>query len=235
MVASYNIHSCVGTDGRFDPGRVADVLTELNADIIALQEVDAQHRLGDYLDQWTFLAQAAGYHCIPGISLRTQRRNYGNALLTRRPVHQVRLHDLSIEAHEPRGAIDADIVVGQDLLRVVATHFGLRRGERRRQAEILGNLLAESATDQVPSGVLLGDLNEWLPISRSLRPLLHLFHRSHAPRTFPARRPLLALDRILAAGTAHLSDVAAHGSRLARLASDHLPVSASLSWLPVAE
>ncbi len=132
-VATYNVHSCVGLDRRLDPGRVAGVIRGMAADIVALQEVDAQQRPAGYLDQWAFLAEAAGYHCIPGISLRTHRKLFGNALMTRHPIRAVRLHDLAVPGREPRGAIDADIEVGGSLFRVIATHLGLRGAERRRQ------------------------------------------------------------------------------------------------------
>jgi endonuclease/exonuclease/phosphatase family metal-dependent hydrolase len=231
VVATYNVHSCIGNDGCLEPRRVAHVIGELDADIIALQEVDAQHRIEGYLDQWKFLAAATDLHCTPGISLRTHRRNFGNALLTRHPVRDVRLHDISFGTREPRGAIDVTIIADGRPLRVVATHLGLRRIERHFQAELLSGILANDPGDVRHEGtLLLGDLNEWRPHSHSLNEVLDHFHPAPAPRSFPALRPFFALDRIVVAGTARLSNVIAHGSKLARLASDHLPVRALLSW-----
>lgn len=229
-VATYNIHSCVGLDGRLDPRRIADVIAELDADIIALQEVDAQHRIDGYLDQWAYLARACDRYCTPGISLRTHRRNFGNALLTRQPVATTRLHDLSFETHEPRGAIDVTIAIDGQSLRIIATHFGLRRAERRHQAARLSIILAAKEGAAADGVLLLGDLNEWRPGARSLDRLLGHFHPVPAPRSFPANRPIFALDRIAAAGAVQLTGVAAHRSRRARIASDHLPVRAALSW-----
>ncbi len=229
VIASYNIHSCIGRDGHLAPQRIVEVIRELGADIVALQEVDAQHRIDGYLDQWLYLAKELGYFCTPGISLRTHRRNYGNALLSRLPVQNVRLHDLSVDQREPRGAIDVDIRLETGPpLRVVATHLGLSNAERRAQIAALSTLLATESGSAAT--FLLGDLNEWRARSRNLRLLVRHFHPSPAPSTFPARRPLFALDRILAAGVVRIGRIAAHRSDLARIASDHLPVRATFQW-----
>ena len=235
VIATYNVHSCVGGDGQFNPSRVADVIGELRADVVALQEVDAAQRATGFVDQWKFLAEAGNYRCIPGISLRTGRKRFGNALLTRCPIHAVRLHDLSIARREPRSAIDADLVVQGHLLRVIALHLGLRWHERRQQSERLLDIVMShpGAGPERPAGtVLLGDLNEWRPIRNSLAPLFRYFHPAPAPSTFPTRYPVVALDRILICGALQLRELKTHVSRLARLASDHLPVSARASWMP---
>jgi endonuclease/exonuclease/phosphatase family metal-dependent hydrolase len=226
IVASYNIHGCVGRDRRLAPERIAAVIRELDADVVALQEVDAQHHVDGYLDQWVFLAETLGYHCVPGISLRTHRRDYGNAVLVRTPPASVRLHDLSVAGREPRGAIDLDIELDGSPLRIIATHLGLGAVERRAQIDHLLGVLAEEPDRRAT--ILLGDLNEWFPASRNLRRLGARFHVGPAPASFPARHPVLALDRILAAGNAQVAAPAAHRSPLARIASDHLPVRATL-------
>jgi len=228
-IATYNVHSCIGTDRMLDPGRTADVINEIDADIVALQEVDAQHRPGGYLDQWAFLAEATGRHCVPGISLQTHRKTFGNALLTRLPLCATRLHDLSVTGREPRGAIDVDIDLAGRPLRIVTTHLGLRSRERAAQARILADLLD---ADRAAGAVLLGDLNEWRAPRQAIRPLMHRFAKAPLQPTFPSRLPLLALDRILATANLEIADVAVHRSALARRASDHLPVVATLRWAP---
>jgi endonuclease/exonuclease/phosphatase family metal-dependent hydrolase len=225
-IASYNVHSCIGTDRRLDPRRIAAVLAELDADIVALQEVDAQQRRDGYLDQWIYLADAAGYQCIPGISLRTHRKTFGNALLSRVPLTSTRLHDLGVPNREPRGAIDVMLDFAGRSLRIVATHLGLKRTERYSQSKMLGEVLASEA---VPGTVLVGDLNEWRRKPESW-PWPNSFTASPNLPTFPSRWPLLALDRIVATGSLQLSDVTAHRSPLARRASDHLPLRATLRW-----
>jgi endonuclease/exonuclease/phosphatase family metal-dependent hydrolase len=228
IVASYNIHGCVGRDGALAPERIAAVIRELDADVVALQEVDAQHHADRYLDQWVFLAETLGYHCVPGISLRTHRRDYGNAVLVRTPPEAVRLHDLSVARREPRGAIDLDLTLGGVPIRLVATHLGLSGAERRAQIIHLLHILADGA--QRAATILLGDLNEWFRGSRNLRRLAERFPTEPARASFPAGRPMLALDRILVRGEMRVSELAAHRSPLARVASDHLPVRAVLRW-----
>ncbi|MDB5396435.1 MAG: hypothetical protein JWM91_3941 [Rhodospirillales bacterium] len=228
-LATYNIHSCFGLDRRFDPDRVAEVICELGADVIALQEVDAQHGVRGYVDQWAFLADTTGYVCIPGISLRTHRKVFGNALLTRLPVVRTRLHDISVDRCEPRGVIDVDLAVAGGMLRILATHLGLRAAERRRQSERIAKIAG--AGGEALGTVLLGDMNDWRPRSPSIRCITRLFHRAHSALSFPSRLPMFPLDRVLGMGNIQLGDIAAHRSRLARIASDHLPITAKLSWV----
>lgn len=228
IVASYNIHGCIGRDGVLAPDRIAAVIRELDADIVALQEVDAQQHADRFLDQWLYLAEATGYHCVPGISLRTHRRDYGNAVLTRQPAAAIRLHDISVRGREPRGAIDLDLAFPQGPLRLIATYLGLRHAERRDQIDQLLRLMAGDG--ESAATILIGDLNEWLRGSHNLRRLGAAFMKSPAPASFPAGRPILALDRIAARGTVRIAAAAAHRSPLARIASDHLPVRALVEW-----
>lgn len=229
-VATYNVHRCVGSDRRLDPARVAAVIRALDADIVALQEVDARHHGDAFLDQWAFLGAQAGYHCVPGISLRTHRNAYGNALLSRHPVRGVRLHDLAVAGREPRGAIDADVEVAGRLVRVIATHLGLRGAERRRQVLRLLEILGTTVSTRQAAELVLGDLNEWRRTPASIAALLHRYPATPAPATFPARWPVLRLDRILADRGLVLERCAAVRSQLTRLASDHLPVCARFGW-----
>ncbi len=219
-VASYNIHRCRGLDGVVSPARIAAVLHELDADVIALQEVDSAN---DFC-QLEFLARATGYRGEHGPTLTRRRRRYGNAVLTRLPLLAVRRLDLSVAGREPRGALDVEVALGGGRLRVLATHLGLRRRERQRQAESLGDAVAAS---ELPT-VLLGDLNEWLPGDASLQQLTAKLWALETGRTFPARLPLLPLDRILVSHRAAALQARVHRSPLARLASDHLPVTARL-------
>jgi endonuclease/exonuclease/phosphatase family metal-dependent hydrolase len=241
VVATYNVHACVGTDRRYDPARVAAVLRELGADIISLQEVGGQRRPGQLPDQAAFLAEETGLQIVSGPNRNYRRSRFGNAVLTRFPVLAVRYIDLSVPGCEPRGALDVDLDIGERLegqaLRVVATHFGLRGGERRKQtnrllAALAGNGDAEGDAPPAADGAILmmGDFNEWRGRRGGIRALDRELGHAPAPRTFPSWCPILPLDRIYAGPPALVRDVIVHRSPLARLASDHLPLRARLAW-----
>jgi endonuclease/exonuclease/phosphatase family metal-dependent hydrolase len=222
-VATYNVHQCVGRDGRRDPARVAAVLDDIDADVLALQELqwdpeDALHLLEDF-------ARQLRYTAIPGPTLLMTKGHFGNALLTRLPVVARHLMDLTVGRHEPRGAIDVVLDAGQEQLRVVATHLGLRPYERRHQVRrLLGRL------DALPEGptVLMGDLNEWFLWGRPLRWLHSWFGAPPAPATFPSLLPVFALDRIWVHPRPLLAQLRVHATREARAASDHLPLVAQI-------
>jgi len=222
-LATYNVHRCVGRDGCEDAERVAAVVRELRTPLVAVQEVEggADGRSG----QLAALAQATGLEPIPGPTLRDGRGTYGNALFTSLPHSRVRRVDLSVGGLEPRGALDVLVHTSGGGLRVIATHLGLSRKERRSQVMRLLELLPES--ESTPT-VLLGDLNEWAPRSFVLRRLAGALRAAPTRATFPASRPVLALDRLWASHDLAVLRVTAHRSALARVASDHLPLTASL-------
>ena len=182
-------------------------------------------RSDDGADMLAWLAKETGFHAIAGTTLQRHDGHYGNGILTRCPVHDKRLCDLSWRGREPRGAIAADIVCNGSGLRVVATHLGLRPAERRAQVHQLLQLFSWKPEDRA---VLLGDLNEWFLWGRPLRRLHRYFQRTRALATFPATLPVLALDRVWAHPRSILTRVHVHKSRCARVASDHLPLVATL-------
>lgn len=225
--ATWNVHGFVGADGRRDPARVAGVLRTLEADVIALQEVDSGARPEP--DAFETLGPSPEFEAVAGPTLARAGGRYGNLLLTRHPVIDVARRDLSEPGLEPRGAIDALLDVGGARVRVLATHLGLQRRERARQAARLCAAL-DAPGRSAALVVLLGDLNEWRRPLRgtSVSPLVRRFARRSRQRTFPARAPLLALDRVLVdRRDAWLrSHVVADAA--ARAASDHLPLRADV-------
>jgi endonuclease/exonuclease/phosphatase family metal-dependent hydrolase len=221
-LASYNVHGCIGRDGRYDPARILQVLRELQCDIVALQEVDTQHEL----DLLAFLAEGTGCVAVPGPTLVRASGDYGNAVLTRLPILKTRRLDLTYKHLEPRGAIGVDIDCGGVSLRAVATHLGLRPTERRFQVR---RLLELFRTDSAQPAALMGDLNEWFLWGRPLRWLHAYFGSSRALRTFPSHLPTFALDRILVHPYHALESIGVHTSATAKLASDHLPLKAVLN------
>jgi len=222
--ASYNIHLGIGRDGNFSPQRIAAVLAELDADVIALQEVEFGK--GDF-DMFGYLCNRTGYISVPGPTMsRPGGGEYGNALLSRHPVVGVRRIELSCPGREPRGALDVDIDCGARRIRVVLTHLGLSPSERRQQITRLLRCVDKSANTPT---ILLGDLNEWFLWGRPLRWLRRHFAPTPAPATFPSGRPIFALDRIWVWPRELLQRVAVHSTPLSRIASDHLPVTAEVT------
>lgn len=225
-MATYNVHKCVGLDRRKDPARVAAVIRELDADMVGLQEVD-NHSGGTHESaQMDFLARETGYEAIPGPTIKLTDGHYGNVLLTRWPWVEKREIDLCFTRCEPRGAIEAVLSVHGHEVRVIVTHLGLAWSERRYQIGQLVECLAEERSSRVT--VLLGDINEWLPLSGRLREIHRALGRSPALRSFPSRRPFLSLDRIWVKPRAAMKAIRVHSTRLSRMASDHLPVVAEI-------
>ena len=221
-VATWNIHAAVGLDGHFSPQRIADVLRETDADIVALQEVP----LGGthWPDVLGLLSRVLGRVGVAGPTFSVGGRHFGNAVLSRFPVLRTRRIDISFGAREPRGAVDADIHCHGSPVRVIATHLGLRTAERRAQ---VARLLQAFDTTAMPV-LLMGDVNEWFVWGRTLRTLVSHFQPVPAPATFPACRPVFALDRIWIRPRHRLVRVRVHDSPLARIASDHLPLLAHI-------
>jgi endonuclease/exonuclease/phosphatase family metal-dependent hydrolase len=215
-IASYNVHGCVGTDGADDAGRVAEVIRELGCDTIGLQEV---HRVDA-------LARDTGMTVVEGLPHMWHDRHVGNALLTRRKVLAVRHHNYG-GAGEPRSALDVELALAGDKVRAIVTHLGLRPAERRFQVKQLLALIKSTPLEE--RVVVLGDINEWLPLGRPLRWLHALLGHSPAERSFPSRWPLFALDRVWVRPRAALLAFGVHRSPLATIASDHLPVKAIVS------
>jgi endonuclease/exonuclease/phosphatase family metal-dependent hydrolase len=228
-VASYNVHKCIGMDKKFDPHRVAAVIGEIDADIVALQEADERFgRRAGLLDLHSLERQT---DLIPvPVPLNARGHGWhGNVLLVRESVVRgIRQHKLP--GVEPRGALVVDLDLKGVPLRIIAAHLGLLRHSRSLQAT---TLLDIALAERRPT-ILLGDLNEWrLGRRSSLRPLGPDFGPIHAAiPSFPSRYPLLALDRILASPQDLISSIEAHDTPLARIASDHLPMKARIDLRP---
>jgi endonuclease/exonuclease/phosphatase family metal-dependent hydrolase len=216
-IASYNVHGCVGCDGRDDPARIAEVIAELGCDTVGLQEVH-------HLDT---LSRSTAMTVIEGQPHMWHERHVGNALLTRRQVLAVRRHEFGLQGREPRSALDVDLEAGGEKVRVIVTHLGLPPAERRYQVKKLLFLIKQNPLHE--RVIVLGDINEWLPLGRPLRWMHALLGRSPAERSYPSRWPLFALDRVWVRPRHALLAFGVHRSALAALASDHLPVKAIIA------
>jgi endonuclease/exonuclease/phosphatase family metal-dependent hydrolase len=228
-IATYNVHGCIGVDGRFDLARTAGVIAGLDADVVLLQEVGDHVKRQPTVNQAHDLAEACAMTYAVGYTMPTGPWGYGNVVLTRRPIAGVHRFDLSVARREPRGCLRVDVRVGDGLVSVIALHLGLRFRERRVQiATLLGERGALDGLDGGPV-VVGGDFNDFPPgACRALQRCFvdaGLAARDRRP-TFPSRLPIIRLDRIYARGPLSLSGYEVIRSREARQASDHLPVVA---------
>ncbi len=222
-VGSYNIHSCVGLDRRRSPARIGNVLAALGCDIYALQEVHNDPER-DGTRQLDYLAERLEMTAVPGLRIIRGRAEYGNAILTRFPVVRVVRHDLSLPRFEPRGALDVELDAGDGRLRVIATHLGLSRRERRVQWQRLLEAV-RTAPPELPV-VLVGDMNEWYPRSVMLQDAHRILGEALAPAEFPSFAPFLSLTRIWVRPARAIVSIDVLTRGAARIASDHLPVRA---------
>ncbi|MBB3285466.1 MULTISPECIES: endonuclease/exonuclease/phosphatase family protein [Rhizobium] len=228
LIASYNVHKCVGADRRFDPERTSRVIHEIDADVIGLQEADTRFGERTGILDLRRLERETGLTPVPVAGVTKAHGWHGNVVLfkqgTVRDVHQISLPGL-----EPRGALIAELELARGgSIRIIAAHLGLLHRSRAQQARLIVDLMSDGG--EVPT-ILLGDLNEWRLGDRSS---LNTFQAAFGPLppavpSFPSTLPLLALDRIMANRRGMISAVEVHDSPLARVASDHLPIKAVVS------
>jgi endonuclease/exonuclease/phosphatase family metal-dependent hydrolase len=224
-VATYNVHACVGTDGRHDPQRIAAVVGELDADVVALQEFTYPAGVAIESREPVVLALDR-YECALAPTRQTVTHCFGNALLTRHPLLDVHRLDLSVERREARGALAATLDIGGVPVHVLAAHLGLRVGERRFQVRQILRYLESVRHELI---VVLGDFNDWLPGRSVVHVLDDRLGRLPRLRSFPSAWPLVSLDRVWVHPAAAIRSLTVHRSAAARVASDHLPVVADIA------
>jgi endonuclease/exonuclease/phosphatase family metal-dependent hydrolase len=217
-------------DRRVRPERIVEVLREIDADIIALQEV-----LGDSgcqeADQARFIAAELGFRSCLGENRRLNGGAYGNLVLSRFPFRAVQNHDITTPGREPRGCLRVDIDLSETTLHVFDTHLGTNFSERRQQARKLLSTDILNNRELRGARVVLGDFNEWTHglASRLLSGNFQTVDlRTHLgrSRTYPGLFPLLHLDHIYFDPALKLERLTLHRSRSALIASDHLPLVA---------
>ncbi|MBX3562189.1 MAG: endonuclease/exonuclease/phosphatase family protein [Sphingomonas sp.] len=226
-VASYNMRKAIGTDRRRRPERTLDVLNELDADVIALQEADRRFGARVSALPLSLIEAHSDYRPVPFEARDGSLGWHGNALLVRKNVEVRERHLFHLPSLEPRGAVLAEVEVGGHMLRVVGMHLDLSGLWRRRQAHAILSHLHERAGD--PPTVLMGDLNEWSARGGCLRDFAHHHHFAPCGHSFHARRPVARLDRIMVTPDLDILDSGVHFSPTARRASDHLPIWADIA------
>ncbi len=216
------------------PERIAQVLDELDADVIALQEV-VRSGGRSRQDQARFVADSLGYHPVFGEVRHYNGAPYGNLLLSRFPVLGFWNYDITTRGREPRGVLRADVRLGDgQLLHLFNVHMGTDFRERREQAQRLVSEHILRNGQLAGARIVLGDFNEWFPGLAS-RLLSAHFRANDAQlyagrnRTYPCVLPLFRLDHIYFDGGLNLHYLGRHRSRMALIASDHLPVVAEFS------
>ncbi|MFM7027449.1 MAG: endonuclease/exonuclease/phosphatase family protein [Chakrabartia sp.] len=227
-VASYNIRKGIGTDRLRRPERILDVLREVDADIVALQEAD--RRFGKRLSALPLdlIAEQSDYMPVPFDTRAGSIGHHGNAVLIRRPLRVLDHDVLHLPTIEPRGAVLCDIAIGDHALRIVGMHLDLSGLRRRQQVRaVLADMAKRSP--HLPS-VLMGDLNEWSRSGGCLGEFVGQHHDAHTGPSFHSQRPMARLDRIFVSHDLRILTSGTHHSLKARRASDHLPVWAELSF-----
>jgi endonuclease/exonuclease/phosphatase family metal-dependent hydrolase len=233
-ILTYNVHRCLGTDGRLSPERIADVIAAYEPDVVALQELDVGRLRSGGVDQAHAIARALGMHVHFHASLRVLEEQYGNAILTHRPSQLVKAEALPgwvrRPSLEPRGALWASVQLGGTEVQVINTHLGLRRHERLAQIDTLlgAHWLGHPACREPV--ILLGDFNA-TPRGRVYRRLAARLCDAQAearlpkPKaTFPSRLPMLRIDHVFVSRAIRVLRVETVRTPLARIASDHLPL-----------
>ena len=228
-VVTYNVHRCRGMDRRTRPDRIAAVLQEIGADVIALQEVvGAGPNGGSHAEA---IGAALGMGWVMASTRRLRGHQFGNAVLSRFPIVNHLKHDLSWKTCEPRCMQRVDVNVHGNVLHVYNVHLGTAILERRHQARRLADIVADRHVGGPK--LVLGDFNEWMRgltttlLSSKLKSVDlrdYLLRR----RTYPGLFPILHLDHIYYAGMLDIAGVELGRTRRSLVASDHLPLIADI-------
>ena len=240
-LASYNMHKAVGLDGRRDPHRVLKVLQEIDADIVALQEADKRmggrgstvpHELIDTHGLYKpvhlgvrhkRMFEKARKHTARLLKLDTRNIGWhGNAILVKPHIGVLDCAALELPTLEPRGAVIAELLIGEQPLRGVGMHLDLSGLWRRRQMRAILDAI-ERRPQKMPT-VLMGDTNEWRTEAGCLKDIDPVFHVAPTGASFHARHPVAQLDRIIVHKDLCIEAAGVHMSASSRQASDHLPI-----------
>lgn len=240
-VLTVNVHKGYTAFGRrFMLDELRDAVRRVKSDLVFLQEVqgpDANRHdpraQGGPGTQVEYLADRIWPSHAYARNAVAQGRDHGNALLSRWPILRWANHDVSLPDDEPRGLLHCAVqpAGGAPALHVVCVHLGLRQSHRLHQLARLCALLAEAVPPDAPV-VVAGDFNDWRSqADRALRGsgLVEVFRQRfgrHA-RSFPARWPLLRLDRIYVRRVAAARPLPLPLRPWARL-SDHAPLAAEI-------
>lgn len=219
-LASYNIRKSVGLDWRRDPGRIIDVVNQLDADVVVLQEVDK--RLGSRPS--SIARRDLDVHT--DFQVANLARNdvslgwHGNGILVRKGLTIHDVGHIELPGLEPRGAVEVRVATADRIIAIVGVHLGLLRRNRKAQME---HIRAHLELDDISHSAVLGDFNEWSSTG-GLDAFEGAFETVSPGKSFHSSRPLACLDRIALGRGIALVDAGVEQGKQARVASDHLPV-----------
>jgi endonuclease/exonuclease/phosphatase family metal-dependent hydrolase len=232
-IMTYNVHRCVGMDGRLDVARTAKVIASCRPDVVALQELDVGRARTGGVDQAHAIAQLLGmsFHFHPAFKVEEER--YGDAILSATPIRLMKAGPLpgshAVRGLEPRGALWVKLELGGAEIDVINTHLGLVPHEQRAQAAALLGPEWMGHADCTDPAILLGDFNA-TSRHRAYQRLAERLRDAHRDRsgrraaTFPSRLPMLRIDHAFVSRSVKVTGVHVAGGALARTASDHLPL-----------
>ena len=231
---TYNVHRCVGTDRRLDVARVAGVIAEHEPDIVCLQELDVGRARTGHVDQAAAIARELSMGFRFNAAMRIEAEEYGDAILTAHPERLIKASALpsirGIPGLEPRGAVWAEVEIGDHTLNVVTTHLGLVPREQRLQAAALIGKDWLGRPDATGPTVLAGDFNAtsitrpYQTLVRKLADGQRAFGQKPTLKTFPSGFPAIRIDHVFISPHIRVTGVSVPFSPLARVASDHLPL-----------
>jgi endonuclease/exonuclease/phosphatase family metal-dependent hydrolase len=232
-IMTYNVHRCVGMDGKLDVARTAKVIATCRPDVVALQELDVGRTRTGLVDQAHAIAELVGmrFHFHPAFAVEEEL--YGDAILSAAPMRLIKAAALpgshAVRGLEPRGALWVKIALDGAEIDVVNTHLGLVPHEQRAQADALISAQWMAHAECSDPAILLGDFNAtprhaaYRRLASRLRDAQHVVRRRGVP-TFPSRFPMLRIDHVFVSRSIAVTGAHAPRGGQIRAASDHLPL-----------
>jgi len=237
-VATYNVHKCRGLDRRTRPERIVQVISQLGADIVAMQEIlDVRNGRPEFDQTRRIQSLLPDYEICFGENRRLHGGGYGNLTLSRFPVKVCRNYDLTWRHRERRGCLRSDVLLpGGALLHLFNVHLGTSFSERRHQAQRLLSDEVLHRQEYAGPKIVVGDFNEWTHglASRFMGEAFEPIHPRKLlryPRTYPGVFPVLHLDHFYYDRSLRLTGFRVHRTATALLASDHLPLVATFDLI----
>jgi len=233
-IMTYNVHSCIGMDGKLAPERIARVIARYSPDIVALQELDVNRLRTQELDQADAIARYLGMQMHFHSPMQLQKERFGDAILTAFPIRLIKASNLPSPSYkpnsEPRGALWVAIDIFGQEIQLINTHLSLRSQERRTEVQsLLGDKWLGHPECHQPT-ILCGDFNarpgtpEWQKLNCRL-PDGQVTLADHRPKkTFFSRLPITRIDHVFMDKSIEPLAIYTPNNALARVASDHLPL-----------